>query len=368
MVEASPQPRIVRFGPYEADLSTGELRRDGSKIALQEKPFQVLAVLLMRPGELVGREELRSRLWPSDTFIDFETGLNTVVRKLRQGLDDSAEEPQYVETLPKRGYRFMAPVAFEWASGPRDGSGSPEQVTAEATSSLPMAAAMATIGAAHAGRRRARWRLHAAWLAAVIGVAVLSPRVGPGDHHGTPPPNPIPVIVLMDSPLPGRVYDPRTFAAGGTNADDLTDALRDLPAVIEKENTSPMWHREAQILQQNPDLIVSHLSCLYDERVAQGQAAVLRPLFDSGVDRLLSLFAYVAAANPRTRFLIYSRGKFEVYGGTDKFMKDAQARFPVLQGRLHPWTVPGDRGAQTFRDPNTARLIRERVKATLQTR
>src|SRR5439155_1539214 len=82
-----------RFGPFEADLRSGELSRDGRKVPLQDKPFHILALLVERPGELVTRDELRQRLWPADTFVDFEHGLNTAVKKLRQGLDDSAEDP-----------------------------------------------------------------------------------------------------------------------------------------------------------------------------------------------------------------------------------------------------------------------------------
>jgi hypothetical protein len=168
----------------------------------------------------------------------------------------------------------------------------------------------------------------------------------------------------MDSPLPGRVYDPRTAAAGGTNADDITDALRDLSILIEKENTSPMWHREEQVLRQNPDLIVSHLSCLFDERVAPVGPA-RQHLFDVAVERLISFFAYVAQKNPRTRFFIYSRGRFQQYGGAEKFVADTVARFPDLRGRLQVWTIPVPRDEATFRDPNLARQIREHVMATL---
>ena len=350
MIEASPQPRTLRFGPYEADLSTGELRRDGAKIALQDKPFQILALLVQRPGQLVTREELRSRLWPADTFVDFEHGLNTAVKKLRQALDDSAEQPRYVETLPKRGYRFLAPI---------DGDG----LAAEAP---PPARAPDTDAPARPWRTR--WHGSAAWIAAVVVLAALASRLGPGRGTAIPAAHLPPVIVLMDSPLAGRVYDPRTVAAGGTNADDITDALRDLPVLIEKENTSPMWHREAQVLQQNPDLIISHLSCLYDERVAPGQPAVLKPLFDSAVERLISFFGYVAANNPRTRFLIYSRGRFEDYGGPEAFTRGVEARFPALHGRLQAWTVPGGRDGATFRDPTTTQLVREHVKAALRLR
>jgi TolB-like protein/DNA-binding winged helix-turn-helix (wHTH) protein/Flp pilus assembly protein TadD len=103
-------PNRVRFGVYEVDLRTSELRKEGVKIKLHHQPFQVLVLLLEHPGELVTREELHRKLWTSDTFVDFEVGLNTSIKKLRQALRDSAESPRYVETLPRRGYRFIAPV------------------------------------------------------------------------------------------------------------------------------------------------------------------------------------------------------------------------------------------------------------------
>ena len=109
--------RIVRFGIFEANLALGELRKNGAKIRLQEQPFQVLAVLLERPGEVVTREGLRTRLWNAETFVDFDHSLNTAINKLRDALDDSAANPRFVETLAKRGYRFIAPVRFEDARG-----------------------------------------------------------------------------------------------------------------------------------------------------------------------------------------------------------------------------------------------------------
>lgn len=102
---------LISFGVFEVDLRAGELRRNGSKIRLQEQPFQVLALLLARPGELVTREELRAKLWPADTFVDFDHGLNAAVKRLRDALGDSAENPRFIETLARRGYRFLAPVA-----------------------------------------------------------------------------------------------------------------------------------------------------------------------------------------------------------------------------------------------------------------
>src|SRR3989442_8968302 len=117
MSMATPDPvRILRFGSFELDLRSGELRRNGSRVSLQDQPLQILSVLLERPGELVAREELRQRLWPADTFVDFEHGLNAAVKRLRDALGDSADTPRFVETVPRRGYRFVAPVERAAAS------------------------------------------------------------------------------------------------------------------------------------------------------------------------------------------------------------------------------------------------------------
>src|SRR5437899_938692 len=101
---------ILRFGTFEVDVRSGELRKQGVRIKLQEQPFHVLTVLLQRPGEVVTREELRNQNWPADTFVDFDNSLNTAINKLREALGDSADNPRFIETLPRRGYRFLAPV------------------------------------------------------------------------------------------------------------------------------------------------------------------------------------------------------------------------------------------------------------------
>jgi DNA-binding winged helix-turn-helix (wHTH) protein len=109
---AAPSTRrgIIRFGPFELDLSAREVRKEGRKVKLQEQPFHLLALLVQRPGEVVTREELQQALWPANTFVEFDHGLNTAIKKIRQALDDSAEAPQYIETLPRQGYRFLGPV------------------------------------------------------------------------------------------------------------------------------------------------------------------------------------------------------------------------------------------------------------------
>jgi cholera toxin transcriptional activator len=126
--EASSAGKIVRFGIFEVDLVSGELRKHGSRIRLQEQPFQVLAMLLEGRGKMVTREDLRSKLWPADTFVDFDHSLNTAVNKLRDALGDAAANPRFVETVARRGYRFIAPMEVnDCSAGPHAPSVEPAQ-------------------------------------------------------------------------------------------------------------------------------------------------------------------------------------------------------------------------------------------------
>ena len=106
---------VVRFGLFEADLQSRELRRNGHKVRLQDQPFQVLLLLLEKPGEVITREELRTRLWPSDTFVDFDHGLNAAIKRLRDALGDSAENPRFVETLAGKGFELATLCAGKWS-------------------------------------------------------------------------------------------------------------------------------------------------------------------------------------------------------------------------------------------------------------
>lgn len=110
-----PLPARFRFGIFAADVATGELWKSGRKLRLQEQPFQILTILVQRRGELVTREELVKALWPDGTFVDYDHGLNTAVNKLREALGDSATSPRFIETLPRRGYRFLAEVTTDSA-------------------------------------------------------------------------------------------------------------------------------------------------------------------------------------------------------------------------------------------------------------
>src|SRR5216684_3737718 len=158
-MEVPARFRRVRFGVFEIDLHAGELLKNGLKIKLQEQPFQILTMLLSRPGEVVTREELRQKLWPTDTFVDFDVGLNTIIKRLRDTLGDSAESPRYVETLPRRGYRFIAPV--EEASA----SSGPVLIAEER-------------GAGTTEPPRKPWRLGTSWIGALALAGLLALLVG----------------------------------------------------------------------------------------------------------------------------------------------------------------------------------------------
>src|ERR1700730_1402176 len=106
-----PQPsRFVRFGPFQLDLRAAELRRNGAKVRLPDQSIKVLTLLVESPGEVVTRDDLHKKLWPNGTIVEFDSSINATIRRLREALEDSAEAPQFIETLPLRGYRFLGPV------------------------------------------------------------------------------------------------------------------------------------------------------------------------------------------------------------------------------------------------------------------
>jgi DNA-binding winged helix-turn-helix (wHTH) protein len=131
---SSREVKLLRFGLFEVDLTAGELRKNGARIRLQEQPFQVLTTLLTKAGRVVTRDHLREQIWPADTFVDFDHSLNTAVNKVREALGDSASNPRYVETLARRGYRFIAPVEEIADSPPSFAHGNNRQEDAVLTS------------------------------------------------------------------------------------------------------------------------------------------------------------------------------------------------------------------------------------------
>ena len=136
MLPLSSSQGIIRFGDFDADLRSGELRKHGTRLKLQVQPFQVLQILLEHAGDVVTREELQKRIWPADTFVDFDHGLNNAVKKLREALGDDAEKPRFIETLSKRGYRFISPVE-QLGNGARTPVGPPAPVTVDSIAVLP---------------------------------------------------------------------------------------------------------------------------------------------------------------------------------------------------------------------------------------
>src|SRR2546427_6865854 len=204
----SERAEILRFGVFEVDVRAGELRKQGARIKLQEQPFHVLTVLLQRPGEVVTREELRNQNWPADTFVDFDNSLNTAINKLREALGDSADNPRFIETLPRRGYRFIAPVSG--VDGTARGSASRVSAAAADTQSkncrdsgrcsalswncrrtcLAYAASSASHGKGHHrsrrlrqfhGGRRFRWNVARRALGAIAAVTVSESRIRGGN-------------------------------------------------------------------------------------------------------------------------------------------------------------------------------------------
>ncbi|HXJ45580.1 MAG TPA: winged helix-turn-helix domain-containing protein [Candidatus Dormibacteraeota bacterium] len=176
----------VKFGPFEADLHTHEIWKFGVKIKLVGQPFEILAILLRKPGELVTREEFRTLLWPSDTFVDFDHGLNAAVNKLREALSDSAEAPKYVETLPRRGYRFIGSVERPGTTATQESAATPLEVPRIGTGSghKPAASLSPPLSQVDHARpsRRWRWYLSAAILITIFlfGFAEFSRRSAGG--------------------------------------------------------------------------------------------------------------------------------------------------------------------------------------------
>ena len=212
MEQSGPTCRSVHFGVFDLDLTTGELRKSGLKIRLPQQSFRILARLVEHPGDVASRDELRRILWPDDTFVDFEVGLTSAVKKLRDALGDSAESPRFVETLPRLGYRFIAPVR-----------GTAESVEgAPPADALPVDAEMPTWRSAIAGHV-IRWRALVVVLAAVavVGLASTIPAAVSSTWRRLRAPTPSPIQSIAVLPLQNLTGDP----AQEYFADGLTEEL-----------------------------------------------------------------------------------------------------------------------------------------------
>ena len=250
MEDTPNSARMVRFGSFEVDQVTGELRKGGVRIKLQDQPFRVLAELTKRPKELVTREELREKLWPGDTYVEFDQNLNAVIKKVRQALGDSAENPRFIETLPKKGYRFVYPV---------EGAGDAAAAPAPQQQGVSKPANKATPSAGTVSRSQRVW-IAGFGVAAVVTLGlVIAPRVGDQiADTGNSPPTPKSIAVL---PLENLSGDPEQeyFSDGMTDA--LISSLGKISALKVISRTSAMRYKDTdKALQQiAQELNVSHV-------------------------------------------------------------------------------------------------------------
>lgn len=222
--------RSVRFADFEVDLRAGELRKHSRRIRLQEQPFQILAMLLERPGDVVTREELRQKLWPGDTFVDFDHGLNNAINRLREALNDAADSPRFIETLPRRGYRFIAGVEAVR-----------QESRAAAAKTVEVAEAVLTHGkGTRTARQTWRWAAGAALLGLTL-LFVLSPAEWRQRLWSGSPSAHVRSIVVL--PLENLSGDPSQeyFAEGIT--DQLTTYLARIGSLRVISRTSAMQYQ-----------------------------------------------------------------------------------------------------------------------------
>jgi TolB-like protein/DNA-binding winged helix-turn-helix (wHTH) protein/Flp pilus assembly protein TadD len=215
----STSSRRIRFGVFEVDLRSGELHKHGVKIKLHHQPFQVLAMLLEHPGEVVTREELKSKLWPFDTFVDFDVGLNSAVKKLRDALGDSAEIPHYVETLSRRGYRFIGSLGDASSSGGEHAPGVPGRVVVEQSAAASEGVVTEVPAVSGVSRRWTLWTT-AGVLAGLL-VLLVGFDVGSWREKLLPRATPIHIRSIAVLPLENLSGDP----AQEYFTDGMTDAL-----------------------------------------------------------------------------------------------------------------------------------------------
>ena len=203
-----------RFGLFEADADTGELRKSGIRIRLQAQPFRVLLCLLERPGEVVTRDEIQQRLWGTDTIVDFDHSLGTAINKLRESLGDSAENPRFIETLARRGYRFIAPVTTAGRDQPASALLEPAETSASASPAFSLPSHPLPVAAVPAQVRR--WPRYAILALAVCLVAAAAFFAGTWFHSGYTPPPHISQITFSGRVGPG---DPLFESFAGTATD-----------------------------------------------------------------------------------------------------------------------------------------------------
>jgi len=238
MADLEPERRRAHFGVFTACLETGQLHMRGMHVRIQELPFRFLATLLRRPGALVTREELRRELWSIDTFVDFDRGINTAVTKLRQALGDSAENPRFIETVGRRGYRFIAPVQLEGEAV------DPEALPPPAPGPVPIESVGQTREATPLSDRR----LHGMRLRWVVFAVVVLLLAAGGSTLYRMRSSSVPVVSsLVVLPLENVSGDPSQDAFGDGITDELITALAKVPNMTVISRTSAMHFKNSNL-------------------------------------------------------------------------------------------------------------------------
>jgi TolB-like protein/DNA-binding winged helix-turn-helix (wHTH) protein/Flp pilus assembly protein TadD len=239
--------RRVRTGLFEIDLGSGDVRKSGRKVPLQEQPFRVLAMLLERPGDIITREELQARLWPADTFVGFDEGINTAIRKLRVAFGDSADNPRFIETIPRRGYRFLAPVHEVAAE------------TAQPSESVAAGDATAEVPGSRPGSVQ---RLVVALLAVTL-LAVLAGVIYLRRSHPPKPPPAQKRAMLAVLPFQNMSNDPtQEYFSDGLTEETITDLGQLSPeqlGVIARTSAMAYKHTNKTVSQIGQELGVDYI-------------------------------------------------------------------------------------------------------------
>jgi TolB-like protein/DNA-binding winged helix-turn-helix (wHTH) protein len=332
--ENGPTPRMLRFATFEVDLRVRELRKNGLKLKLHGQPFEVLAMLLERPGEVVNREQLRERLWPTDTFVDFDHGVNTAINRLREALGDSADNPRFIETLPRRGYRFIAPI---------ESIPPLPAVTAAASSAKPQAQSTPLPGTDVQPRHGKRfiWILAAALLLGLLVAANV------GDFRqrlfGEQPRTPIQSIAVLPLVNLSNDVSQDYFADGMTEA--LTTDLGKISALRVISRTSVMQYKGTKkplpeiARELNVDGLVegtvsrsgNHLRITANLLQAYPERHLWAESYESEVGNVLALQGQLAQAIAREIQVKLTPQEQKLLGSTRTV--DPQAHDDYLKGR-----------------------------------
>lgn len=240
MQAPTPIPEVRRFGAFEIDLRSGELRKNGMRLRLSGQPFQLLATLVGRPGEVIPREELRSKLWSADTFVDFDHGLNNAVARIREVLDDSSGAPRYVETIPKRGYRFIAPV-----SNGHSAAAVPASPVAPPSHEVPtpsaIAPSMQPVSISKRGLSTRLWVLLGTL--AVLAIVVLASYL----YYGSSARSRQPIKSIAVLPLENLSGDPKQDYVAEGMTEDLIGRLADIHELRVTSRTSVMRFKDTPL-------------------------------------------------------------------------------------------------------------------------